>query len=72
MTKTIYEITHERDVVRTIASENPDVVKHMTDLMLKLSDENAGAFSSWRVEIDPETGRRNYTRIASAKNGVEI
>lgn len=71
MTKTIYEITHEGAAVRTIASENPDVVRHMTDLMITLSDENAGVFSSWRVEIDPETGRRN-TRIASAKNGVKI
>lgn len=71
MTKIIYEITHEENVVRTIASESPDVVRHMTDLMITLSDEKAGLFSSWRVEIDPETGRR-YTRIASAKNGVEI
>lgn len=71
MTKTIYEITHEEDVVRTIVSENPDVVRHMTDLMNVLSDENAGVFSCWRVEIDPETGRK-YTLIASVKDGVEI
>lgn len=71
MTKTIYEITHEGNVVRTIASESPDVVRHITDFMITLSDENAGEFTSWRVEIDPETGRK-CTRIASAKNGVKI
>ncbi len=72
MKKTIYEITHERNVVRTIASASPYVVRHMTDCMITLSDEKAGEFSSWRVEIDPETGRREYTHIASAKNGVKI
>ena len=67
-----YEITHNEDTVRTIVSENQDVVRNMMNLILKLSDENAGVFTSWRVELDSETGRRNYTRIASAKNGTKI
>ena len=78
MAKTAYEITHEGAAVRTHVTEGLDsstllrIVRNMTDLMLKLSDEKAGRFTLWDVEIDPETGRRNYTRIASAKNGVKI
>lgn len=67
-----YEITHEGGVVRTHASKNPNAVRKMTNWMIEISDENAGEFSLYYVEIDPETGHRNYTRIASAKNGVKI
>ena len=67
-----YAILHDGAVLHTLASNNPQTDINMFNLMLKLSDENEGRFQLWTVEIDPETGRENYTKIASAKNGVEI
>ena len=67
-----YEITHDDSVLYTLSSNYPQTEINLVDLMLKLSDENEGVFSLWGVEKDPETGREKHTRVATAKNGVEI
>ncbi len=64
-----YAITHDGRVLYTLSSNNSQTDINMANLMLKLSDENEGAFYLWRVENDPETGREKYTQIAIAKNG---
>ena len=67
-----YELMHDGTIVHTLTTRNAATEEGMINFMLKLSDENLGMFTLWRVENDPETGREKPTLIGASRNGVEL